>query len=108
MQEMWIQSLGWEDPLEKGMATHSSVHAWRIPWTEEPGGLQSMGSQSGTRLSAAQHAFNRLDRNTRQDGLTFRTNQHNHPQASAGSEVGALWNLTQCISKYGKKHLGAY
>ena len=107
MQEMWIQSLGWEDPLEKGMATHSSVHAWRIPWTEEPGGLQSMGSQSGTRLSAAQHAFNRLARNTRQDGLTFHTNQHNHPQAPAGNDLGALWNLTQCISKYGKKHLGA-
>ena len=40
-----LQSLGQEDPLEKGMATHSSFHAWRIPWTEEPGGLQSMGSQ---------------------------------------------------------------
>ena len=43
MQETWIQSLGWEDILEKGMATHSSIVAWRIPWTEEPGGLQSMG-----------------------------------------------------------------
>ena len=45
MQETWVQSLGQEDPLEKGMATHSSVLAWRIPWTEEPGGLQSMGWQ---------------------------------------------------------------
>ena len=49
MQEMWqesrIQSLGVEDPLEEGMATHSSILAWRIPWTEEPGGLQSMGLQ---------------------------------------------------------------
>ena len=45
MQETMIQSLGWEDPQEKGMATHSSILAWRIPWTEEPGGLQSMGSQ---------------------------------------------------------------
>ena len=45
MQEMWVQSLGQEDPLEAGMATHSSILAWRIPWTEEPGGLQSMGSQ---------------------------------------------------------------
>ena len=45
MQETQVQSLGWEDPLEKGMATHSSVLAWRIPWTEEPGGLQSMGSR---------------------------------------------------------------
>ena len=45
MQETWVQSLGWEDALEEGMATHSSVLAWRIPWTEEPGGLQSTGSQ---------------------------------------------------------------
>ena len=43
MQEMQVQSLGWEDPLEKGMATHSRILAWRIPWTEKPGGLQSMG-----------------------------------------------------------------
>ena len=43
--ETRVQSLGWEDPLEEGMATHSSTLAWRIPWTEEPGGLQSMGSQ---------------------------------------------------------------
>ena len=43
--ETWVQSLGWEDPLEKGMATHSSILAWRIPWTEESGRLQSMGSQ---------------------------------------------------------------
>ena len=41
----WVQSLGWEDPLEKEMACHSSILAWRIPWTEEPGGLQPMGSQ---------------------------------------------------------------
>ena len=45
MQETQVQSLGWEDPLEKGMATHSSILAWRIPWTEKPSGLQSMGSQ---------------------------------------------------------------
>ena len=45
MQETRVRSLGWEDPLEKGMATHSSVLAWRIPWTEEPGGLQSTGPQ---------------------------------------------------------------
>ena len=42
MQETGVQSLGWEDPLEKEMATHSSILAWRIPWTEEPAGLQSM------------------------------------------------------------------
>ena len=45
MQETWVQSLGQEDPLEKGMATHSSTLTWRIPGTEEPGGLQSMGLQ---------------------------------------------------------------
>ena len=45
MQETWVQSLGQEDPLEKGMATHSSILAWSIPWTEEPGRLQSIGSQ---------------------------------------------------------------
>ena len=45
MQETRVQSLGWEDPLKKGMATQSSILAWRIPWTDEPGRLQSMGSQ---------------------------------------------------------------
>ena len=45
MQETWVQSLGQKDPLEKEMATHSSILAWKIPWMEEPGSLQSMGSQ---------------------------------------------------------------
>ena len=45
MQETWVRFLGQDDPLEKEMATHSSILAWRIPWTEEPGGLQSVGSQ---------------------------------------------------------------
>ena len=48
VQETQVQPLGWEDPLEKGMATHSSILAWRIPWTEEHGGLQPMGLQSET------------------------------------------------------------
>ena len=52
VQEIWAQSLDWEDPLEKEMATHSSVLAWEIPWTEKPGRLQSMGSQKSlTQLS---------------------------------------------------------
>ena len=52
MQETWVQSLGWEDPLEKGTATHPSILAWEIPWTEDPGRAQSMGvSNSRTRLS---------------------------------------------------------
>ena len=49
MQETWVQSLGWEDPLEKGMATHSSILVWRIPWTEEPNRLES------TRLQRVRH-----------------------------------------------------
>ena len=52
MQKTWVQSLGWEDPLEKEMTTHSSILAWEIPWTEESGRLQSMGSQKNqTQLS---------------------------------------------------------
>ena len=45
VRETGVQSLNWEDPLEEGVAAHSSIFAWRIPWTEEPGGLQSLGSQ---------------------------------------------------------------
>ena len=45
MYGTWVQSLGWEDPLDKEMGTHSSILVWRIPWTEEPGGLQSTGSK---------------------------------------------------------------
>ena len=48
MQETWVQSLGQEDPLEKGMATHSSILAWRIPWTKEPSGLQFIAAKSWT------------------------------------------------------------
>ena len=57
MQETWVQSLGGEDLLEKGMATHSSILAWRIPWTEEPGGLQSMGCKESdmTEVTARRH-----------------------------------------------------
>ena len=63
VRDMGVQSLGQEDPLEKEMATHSSILAWRIPWTEEPGGLQSIGSQSQTqlkRLSTLAHTQHRL------------------------------------------------
>ena len=49
MQETWVGSLGWEDPLEEGMSIYSSILAWRIPWTEEPGRLWSMGSPWGHR-----------------------------------------------------------
>ena len=60
LQEMQVQSLGLEDPLEEKMAIHSSILAWEIPWTEEPGGLQSMGLKSQTRLSDWAHKFMKL------------------------------------------------
>ena len=56
-QELRVPSLGQEDSLEEEMATHSSILAWRIPWSEEPGGLQSMGSQSQTQLSDCTHTY---------------------------------------------------
>ena len=62
MQETWVRSLGWEDPLEKGTATHPSILAWRIPWTEEPGGLQSMRPQESDTLT-------HLLKDRRQEGL---------------------------------------
>ena len=58
--ETWVQSLDREDPLEKEMATHSSTLAWKIPWFEEPGRLQSMGSQSQTRLSDFIHQYTEI------------------------------------------------
>ena len=64
MQEMWVQSLGWEDLLEKEMATHSSILAWEIPWTEESGRLQSMGvSRVGHDLANKQQQQHRCKRN---------------------------------------------
>ena len=61
VQETWIPSLGQEDPLEKEMATHSSILAWKIPWTEEPGGLQSLESQNQTCLSMHGQYFSYLN-----------------------------------------------
>ena len=56
-QETWVQSLSQEDPLEEEMATHSGILAWKIPWTEEPGGLQSMGSQRVRHNGVTEHAL---------------------------------------------------
>ena len=65
MQETWVQSLGQEDPLEKGIATHSTILVWRIPWTEEPSGLWVMGSQRATvsdnKLKASRKDFLQLE-----------------------------------------------
>ena len=55
MQETWVRSLGWEDSLKKGMATHSSILAWRIPWTEKPGQLQSMGCKESDMTEQPTH-----------------------------------------------------
>ena len=59
-QETQVQSLGQEDPLEEGMATHSSILAWRIPWTEEPGGLQSLASKELDTTEVTDHAHTHL------------------------------------------------
>ena len=58
VQKIWVQSLGWEDPLEKEMATHSSILAWRIPWTEEPGGLQPTGHKESDMTEQLQFSSN--------------------------------------------------
>ena len=57
MQETWVQSLGWEDPLEKEMETHSSILAWKIPWTEEPGRLQSVRGVAKSRTQLSDFTF---------------------------------------------------
>ena len=71
MQETWVRSLDGEDPLEKEMATHSSTLAWRIPWTEEPAGLQSTGSQRVVGYSP---------RGRKESDTTERFHFHFHPQ----------------------------
>ena len=68
MQEMWIQSLGQEDPLEKEMVTHSSILAWEVPWTEDAGGLQSMGSQE---LDTTEWLNNKNNRQNTGEGDVF-------------------------------------
>ena len=54
--EIWVRFLGWEDPLEEGIAAHSSILAWRLPWTEEPGGLQSRGLKESDTTGAIEHS----------------------------------------------------
>ena len=94
MQETWVQSVGQEDPLEEGMATHSSILAWRIPWTREPGRLQSMGLQSWTQLSYT-HTH---------------THTHTHTQKSGHCPLLVLFSV--CVfptaDALGDKYLVAY
>ena len=59
MTEIWVQLLSWEDPLENGMATNSSIFAWKIPWTEEPGRLQSIGCKEADMTEATEHTAHR-------------------------------------------------
>ena len=70
-RDLEVQSLGWEDPLEKEMATHSSILAWRIPWTEEPGGLQSKGSQRVRHDWASEHINTHVIFKTIYDKICF-------------------------------------
>ena len=71
MQEMWVRSLGWEDPTGKEMATNSSILAWEIPWTEEPGELQSVGLQRVKYELATKHALRHtLSTNSRTEKLS--------------------------------------
>ena len=84
MQETQFQSLGWEGSLEEEMATHSSIPAWEIPWTEEPGGPQSMGSQRVRAYWETDYAHIHKFRTVLKLGVCF---QHR----DSGAEVGKLW-----------------
>ena len=70
---MWIQSLGWEDSLKEEMTTHSSIVAWKIPWTEEPGRLQSMGLQKVGHNWAYTHAHNLINSTERPIRIVMKT-----------------------------------
>ena len=85
--EMLVRSLGWDDPLEEGMATHSSTLAWRIPWTEEPGGLQSTWSQRDTIEWLNTHAHARVSLSH-----TRRTHLLSQPRALSTREDASPWN----------------
>ena len=87
VQETWVQSLGGEDALKKEMATHSSILAWEIPWTEEPGGLQSMGSQELDTTEPARTVVKNLPANAGDTGLI--------PRSGRSPGVGSS-NLLQC------------
>ena len=78
VQKIWVQSLGWDDPLEKGMATHFSILAWRISWTKEPGGLQSMGCKGSDTTERLTH-FQGLFGNSKK--LQFEHAIYGKPQA---------------------------
>ena len=105
MWETWVRSLGWEDPLEKGTATRSSRIAWRIPQTEEPGRLQSMGSQSRTRLSDF-HFHSHFIALTREEAASYGTAAGNR---LGRKDPGDARNLQQNVKVggVGDQHLRA-
>jgi len=92
LQETWVWSLGWEDPLEEGMATHSSIPAWSIPWTEKPGGLLSMGSQRVGHDWVTRQKHNDGSRNSKNHeiGLWF-------PVPAALCQQPQIWHQHSCF-----------
>ena len=93
MWETWVQTLGWEDPLEKGMATHSSILAGRIPWTEQPGGLQSMGSQR-IRHNWATNTFTDIHR---EKSMWRSTQEENHVKTDDEWCISKSRNSKGCL-----------
>ena len=79
MWETWVRSLGWDDPLENEMATHSSILAWRIPWTEEPGKLQSQELDTTEQLSYFTHTKRIRDIGVSSYNDKYNNNKHNPP-----------------------------
>ena len=98
-QEMQVRSLGWEDTLEEDMATYSSILAWRIPWTEEPGGLQSMGSQKSWQDLATKQTKSKNNEPDRLPGSTARTLPDHQGKGSV--------SLSHCPRKC-SRHLETY
>ena len=88
----WVQSLGWKDPIEEGMATHSSIVAWRIPWTEEPVRLQSTGSQRGGHDWSNLHAYTHYTSHNTQ--LTIFNKWGIHLRANTNNIVSAMQQYT--------------
>ena len=84
MQDTWVRSLDQEDPLEEGMATHSSILAWSIPWTEEPGGLQSMGPQRAGHNCVTDHTH---------------TDTHTHTHRQVNSQDNPAREVSLSLSK---------
>ena len=94
MLETWVWVWGQEDPLEKAMATHSSIPAWEIPWPEEPGGVQAMGSKSQTRLN------NWTTTTTQEDHTRWRTEQWKRVCGKSAYQFVLLWQLLPHLSQF--------